>query len=73
MFLYICNPERGIGDENYIMSVIICSHVAHMQDMRNLSVRKNCVFVLFLPVNGSLCDLNIKRRTDNNMDQRNGV
>ena len=46
----------GGRGENYRMrSVIICSHVAHMQDMRNLSVGKKTVvfFVLLLPVNGS--------------------
>jgi hypothetical protein len=47
----------GGGGENYRRrSVIICSHIAHMQDMRNLSVSKKTVvfLVLLLPVTGSL-------------------
>lgn len=48
--LYICKHgrEMGGGDENYRMrSVIACSHVAHMQDMRNLSISKKIVVLGF--------------------------
>lgn len=49
--------DRGGGVEDYRMrSVIICSNVAHMQDMRNSAISKKTVvcLVLLLLVTGSL-------------------
>jgi len=71
LLLYTCNQGREIGCENSRMrSAIICSHFADMQDMRNLSFSKKTIvfLVLLLLVNCSLWDMDISRRTDNNMD-----